>query len=199
MVVPRKNKREGECYMKREFLKQLELENETIEKIMSEHGKSVQSLKEEVEPLKEEVENYKQQINERDNQLEELSKNAKGSDELKEQLEELKKQNEQTKQEYEEQLQKQQFDFTLDKKLSNEVKNSKAVKALLDLETIKVDNGDVKGLDEQLNSLKESDPYLFNEQEEETKTKPSVSTGEHKGQASNDEDLSKFRKSLGLK
>lgn len=43
-------------------------------------------------------------------------------------------------------------------------KNAKAIKALLDLSNIELDDdGKVKGLEEQLKKLKETDPYLFDE------------------------------------
>ncbi|WP_199883939.1 phage scaffolding protein [Anaerosinus massiliensis] len=45
--------------------------------------------------------------------------------------------------------------------MKNNAKNSKAVKALLDLETVKIDGESVLGLKEQLDKLKESDAYLF--------------------------------------
>ena len=42
-------------------------------------------------------------------------------------------------------------------------KNAKAVKALLDMEKVKLDGEQLLGLDDQLKAIKESDPYLFGE------------------------------------
>jgi len=41
-------------------------------------------------------------------------------------------------------------------------KNEKAVKALLDLDKVSVENGEVKGLQEQIDELKKTCEYLFN-------------------------------------
>jgi len=79
----------------------------------------------------------------------------------------LKQQNETVKTEYEEQLEAQAFDHKLENTLSGaKVKNTKALRALLDMDTIKLDGDVLKGLDDQMSALQESDPYLFEVEEE---------------------------------
>ena len=177
--------------MNREFLKELGLEDDKIDQIMKEHGKSVKEHKkkaEKVDALEEQIDDYKNQLSERDEQLEELSEKAKGNEELTQQIEELKQQNETTKNEYEQKLQQQAFDHTLENSLTGaKVKNTKAVKALLDMDTIKLDGDTLKGLDEQLNGLKESDPYLFEEEQQEETPKPSFTTGNHQTNGNDDD------------
>nr|WP_289038270.1 phage scaffolding protein [uncultured Allobacillus sp.] len=177
--------------MNREFLESLGLEKDTIDNIMKEHGKSVQEQKEKadkVDTLQEQIDDYKEQISDRDKQLEELGEKAKGNEELTQQIEELKQQNETTKNEYEQKLQQQAFDHTLENSLTGaKVKNTKAVKALLDMDTIKLDGETLKGLDDQLNSLKESDPYLFEEEQTEEPPKPSFTTGQHQTSGHDDD------------
>ena len=54
------------------------------------------------------------------------------------------------------------FNYALDSALKdNKCKNAKALKALLDLDNIKFNEGKLEGLEGQLNALKESDGYLF--------------------------------------
>lgn len=135
-----------------------------------------------------EVKEYKKQIEERDQQLEDLGEKAKGHEDLTKRIEELTAQNEKTKQEYEQKIQQQAFDHALGNALSGaKVKNPKAVKALLDMDTIKLDGDTLKGLDEQLNQLKESDSYLF-ESEESNTPKPVFSQGQHQKQPQGDAD-----------
>ncbi|BDR86124.1 phage scaffolding protein [Clostridium tetani] len=102
------------------------------------------------------------QIKERDNQLKDLSSKAGNNEELKKQIEELQSKNKIAKEEYEGKISKMKFDYTLEKALNKAgAKNSKAVMALLNAEKIKLDGESLIGLDEQLTSLKTSDPYLF--------------------------------------
>ena len=77
--------------------------------------------------------------------------------------------------EWEEKYNKLNFDKELDIAIAHSnAKNAKALKALLDMETIKFEDGKIAGLDEQLTTLKESDGYLFEE-------KPLVNTGGFQG------------------
>ena len=134
-----------------------------------------------------ELKELKEQLSQRDKQLEELSGKAKGNEELEQQIKQLQEQNTQVQTEYQEKLQKQQFDFALEKSLSGaKVRNPKAVKALLDMDTIKLDGDNLKGLDEQLKTIKESDGYLFAEEQQETK--PKFTGGEHKKTETTDTD-----------
>jgi DNA repair exonuclease SbcCD ATPase subunit len=114
----------------------------------------------------EEVKELQQQLKERDTQLEELGKKAKDNEELVSEINKLKEENKQTAKELQEKLEKQAFDFNLEKALSDaKAKNPKAVKALLNTEAIKLDGDKMLGLEEQLKSLQESDSYLFGDGE----------------------------------
>ena len=98
----------------------------------------------------------------RDTQLEELKKTAGASEELKGQIATLQAANDTSKTEYEEKIQKQSYEFALERALTDaKVKNPKAVKALLNKEAIKLDGEKLLGLHEQLKTLSESDGYLF--------------------------------------
>ncbi|WP_434304177.1 phage scaffolding protein [Clostridium botulinum] len=67
---------------------------------------------------------------------------------------------------YEKQIQDMQFNYTLEGALkSANVRNTKAVKALLNLEGIKLEGENVLGLSEQIEALKKSDSYLFAEEQ----------------------------------
>lgn len=60
------------------------------------------------------------------------------------------------------------FNYALDAVLKdNKCKNSKALKALLNMEGIKLNEGKFEGLEEQLKTLKESDSYLFDAEEKQ--------------------------------
>ncbi|MTD30166.1 phage scaffolding protein [Planomicrobium sp. YIM 101495] len=175
--------------MNREFLKGLGLEDEAVNKIMAEHGKTLNETKEKadkVDALESQVADYKQQLTDRDTQLQELGEKAKGNEELTAQIDELKSQNEAAKAEYEEKLNTQAFEHKLENSLSGaKVKNVKAIKALLDMDTIKLDGESIKGLDDQIAKLKESDAYLFETEETPPNTPNIVTPGNPNGGSTN--------------
>lgn len=169
--------------MNREALKKMGLTDEQIEDVMKAHGQSVNELKEqvsEVDTLNSQIDDYQKQIDERDKQLDELSKKAKGNEKLTSEINELKKQNKETKEEYEAKLNEQAFNHKLSDALKGaSVRNVKAVEALLDLDIVKLEDGELKGLNEQMESLKESDPYLFKQEQQQEEHKPNFTTGQH--------------------
>jgi hypothetical protein len=100
----------------------------------------------------------------RDTQLEELKKAAGTSEELKAQIEQLQAENQKAAEEWQAKMAQMQLDFAIEKALAAaKAKNAKAVKALLDMEKVKLDGEQLLGLDDQLKTLKESDAYLFGE------------------------------------
>lgn len=175
--------------MNREFLKALGLEDEAIDKIMAEHGKTVNKTKEQLDTITTERDSLKEQLTERDNQLAELGKKVKDNEELTAEINRLKEENKTATQELQAKLEKQAFEFNLEKALTGaKVRNPKAVKALLDTEVIKLDGDKLLGLEEQLNSIKESDPYLFEEEQKPEPPKPSFTTGNHQTSGSGNDD-----------
>lgn len=102
------------------------------------------------------------QLKDRDTQLADLSKNNKDNENLLNQIKDLQALNKQTTTDYENKINQMQFDYALDGALTNaKCKNSKALRALLDIDNVKLNEGKLEGLEEQLNKLKESDSYLF--------------------------------------
>ena len=98
----------------------------------------------------------------RDAQLEQLKQAAGNSEELKKQIEALQAENKKAAEEWQAKFAQMQLDFALERALAAaKAKNPKAVKALLDLEKVKLDGEQLLGLDEQLKELQKSDAYLF--------------------------------------
>ncbi len=98
----------------------------------------------------------------RDAQLEELKKAAGSNEELKKQIEALQAENKKAAEEWKAKMAQMQLDFAIEKALAAaKAKNAKAVKALLDMEKVKLDGEQLLGLEDQLKALQQSDPYLF--------------------------------------
>lgn len=109
-----------------------------------------------------EVNDYKKQLADRDTQLKDLQTKAAGNEELQAEITRLQQENERVKADFESQLAQKDYDFALTEALRTaKAKNPTAVKALLNVETIQLVNGQLVGLDEQLKELKVSDDYLF--------------------------------------
>ena len=142
--------------MKRKFLEDLGLETDAIEKIMAEAGKDVTSLKARVDDLTEQINVKETTISEKNNKIAELEKvdveaikNAeyeRGKTEGSKEIEVFKKQN------------------ALDKALSKyKAKDTSILSKMLDMEKVKYNDKFeiVEGLEDQINSIKESHDYLF--------------------------------------
>jgi Phage minor structural protein GP20. len=182
--------------MERKFLKELGLEKEVIDQIMTENGKDIEKAKEVAgEPAKEletELENLRGQIKERDKQLETLKLSGEDVETLKGRIETLQEENKSRETELQAEMQQLKLDNAVSKALTTaKAKNEKAVKALLELDSLELDKDDsVKGLQEQIEKLAKADDskFLF---ETETKQKqkmkgvepgnPGVEIGDEKG------------------
>ena len=102
------------------------------------------------------------QIKERDTQLADLSKNNKDNEGLLNQIKDLQALNKQTTTDYENKINQMQFDYALEGALTNaKSKNNKALKALLDMNSIKYQEGKLEGLQEQIEALQKEASYLF--------------------------------------
>ena len=102
------------------------------------------------------------QLKDRDTQLADLSKNNKDNENLLNQIKDLQALNKQTTTDYENKINQMKFDHALDGALTNaKSKNNKALKALLDMNSIKYQEGKLEGLQEQIEALQKDASYLF--------------------------------------
>lgn len=159
--------------MKKEDLVALGLTPEQADSVITGFGTMVPKSR--LDEKIQEAKDYKSQLDARDKQLAELEPKAAGNEALLQQIQKLQDDNKNAQTEFEKKLAETQRTFALDSALNGaKVKNLKAVKALLDSEKIKLDGDKLTGLKEQLDALKTSDSYLFEEVQEEGK--PTFST-----------------------
>ena len=112
----------------------------------------------------EEVKQQKEQLDEYKKQLKDLEKKAIGNVELENTIKELRADNEKKDLDYQNTIKAKDKDFAIQNAIQKEQgKNIKAIKALLDMDKITVDDKGITGLSDQLKVLKESDAYLFGE------------------------------------
>ena len=102
-------------------------------------------------------------VKERDKQLEDVKKNSGDNEELKNQITQLQAENKASKEKYEADIKKMQIDNAVQSALKDAgAKNTTALMALLTLDKAELaEDGTVKGLAEQIQSLQKSESYLF--------------------------------------
>ena len=143
--------------MKREFLEALGLDKEIVDKIMTENGNDINKTKEKLEA---ERDNYKSQLETAQNAL----KDFEGVDvkELKGKIDTLTADLTAKETDYQTKLADMEFNSKLDSLItSSGARNAKAVKALLDLESIKSSKNQDTDLQTALEACKKDNEYLF--------------------------------------
>lgn len=155
--------------MIQEILKNNGLNDEQITNILNAMKESKiyltknENIDERYNKLKIQKSELETQLKERDTQLTDLSKKNNDNEGLLSQIKELQDLNKQTTTNYENKINQIQFDYALESELNKAgCKNIKAVKALLNMDKIKYQEGKPEGLQEQIEVLQKNDSYLFN-------------------------------------
>ncbi len=156
----------------REDLRNIGVEDSKVEEVMSLHGKDVQQLQSNLDVLKEkkqsaeqEVKLYKERVEEQNTKLEELRNQVNSGEDLNEKVKALQEANSQKDEQHKQEMNKVKLRYEIDKELDRTgARNKVAVMALVDQENVSLsDENGVQGLSEQLEKLKETDSYLFND------------------------------------
>lgn len=150
--------------MERKDLTELGIEAEAVDKIMEMYGKDVNPIKQENESLKAEVKSFKEQVADRDNQLDEIKTKVGDAEALNATIDSLKQANKDKDEAHQNLVNQVKLDYEIKLALNEAgAKNERAVKALIDLDTVKInEDGQLIGLNKQLTNLKSTDDYLFN-------------------------------------
>ncbi|MDY4003260.1 MAG: phage scaffolding protein [Ligilactobacillus saerimneri] len=120
--------------MKREFLKKQGLSDEQVKAVMTEYGKDMDKVMEQVNTLTTEKDNLTSQIADRDTQLTKLKEGIQDNADLKDQITKLQQANKQAKKDYEAKMASQKKAFLVDKAINGAgARNSKSVSDLLDI------------------------------------------------------------------
>ncbi|MGW7919176.1 phage scaffolding protein [Staphylococcus xylosus] len=156
----------------REDLRNIGVEDSKVEEVMSLHGKDVQHLQSNLDVLKEkkqsaeqEVKLYKERVDEQNTKLDELRNQVNSGEDLNEKVKALQEANSQKDEQHKQEMNKVKLRYEIDKELDRTgARNKVAVMALVDQENVSLsDENGVQGLSEQLEKLKETDSYLFND------------------------------------
>lgn len=157
--------------MKTEFLKSLNLSQEVIDKIMAENGKDIAVEQKKAEKVIQERDSYKlkaesleTQVNDANTEIQKFK--DMDIDGIKKAADDWKETAEKAKADADKQISQMKFDYALSAALTGaKAKNAKAVKALLDMDGLKFNDGKIVGLHEQLAQIKADNDYLFESDE----------------------------------
>lgn len=147
-----------------DILKGQDLTDEQISKIQASmkenkiYETSLENADERYNKLKTQKDDLKSQLDTANTTIEDLKKNNKDNETLQNTI----KEHEATIENLKKEAETKDFNYALDSALKeSKCKNNKAIKALLNMEGIKIQEGKLEGLEEQIKILKESDGYLF--------------------------------------
>lgn len=147
--------------MNKKDLLDLGLDEDAVQKIIIMHGKDIEKHKADLVERDNEAKALAAQLAEAGQTIESFK--AMDVDAIKAAAEEWKSKAELAQQEAEQKITAVKFDHALQDALREaKARNPKAVKALLDLEKIKLsDEGGLEGLEEQLTAVKTDNDFLF--------------------------------------
>lgn len=169
--------------MNRNFLKELGLSDEQVDKVMAEHGKNVsdaQANESKLTAVEADRDALQKQLDEANNQLDGLSKDKETGEGLKAKLQEAVTEIDNVKKQAEIDSSQIKKDYEIKFALREAgALNDKATLALLDTEAITVNSdGQLIGLSEQLENLKSENSFLFAQPDDKKsdETKPIITT-----------------------
>ena len=149
--------------MKRDFLKNLGIEDkEIIDKILDEASADIGKVKGELESYKTKVTELEADIESKTNEIKTLTKEKGNVEELNNKIKDLETENNNLKTNLDAEVSKLTKTHAIENGVRDyKAKNVKSVIALLDLDKITMENGETKGLVEQLDALKSGEDTSF--------------------------------------
>lgn len=153
--------------MKTDFLKNLGItEQSVIDQIMAENGRDVDKIRTELNTTKQQVTDLQGQLTAKDGEIADLQKKVGDTDSLNQQIAQLTTDKTNLTNELNTKVTQIQKDHAVEGRIRDRKgKNVKAIKALLDEDKITFENGELGGIDEQLDALEkaEDSSMLFGE------------------------------------
>lgn len=150
--------------MKADFLKGLGLEQDVVDKIMAENGKDVAAEQAKTTKAEGERDNYKDQLATATESLEKFKDVDPAA--MQSEIENLNKQLKDKDEEYAAKEADRIFSDTVKEAIKSAGgRNEKAVMAMLDMEALKASKNQSEDIKKALETVKESDAYLFGSDE----------------------------------
>lgn len=163
--------------MERKFLEDLGLEKEAIDKIMAENGRDIEKYKVLAESRKIEVSNTEEQLKTANAEIEKFK--GLDIDGIKAAADEYKEKYKEAERKAKEEKEAIQFEHSLEKALvKSKAKNVKAVKATLDIDSLKESKNLDADIEAAITKSKEENDYLYeSDVSNEGEAKPKFTAG----------------------
>lgn len=145
--------------MKRDFLKNLGIEDkDIIDKILDENSADIGRAKGELQSYKDKVTELEGKITDKDKEITSLTAKVGDTDALNQQIAQLKTEKTNLENDLSTKVNKIQKDHAIEGRIRDRKgKNVKAIKALLDEEKITYEDGNLSGIDDQLEALEKAE------------------------------------------
>lgn len=153
--------------MKREFLTELGLEKEVIDKIMAENGRDINAEKEKLTALEQEKNTLTESLQAANDTIDGFKAKDLDVEKVQKLATEWQKKYEAAEQAREQQERNSVLMQALDK---TNTLDADLLKSCIDMDALVYKDGKYIGLDEQLESIKENKPYLFEAAKSKTST-----------------------------
>lgn len=165
--------------MTKDELMKLGLSEEIADKVVEDYGKNYVS-KDQFNAKNDKLKSVEGELSKVRGEIDNLQKANANNDELKKQIDALKADSDKRTAEYEAKIKSMEIDNIVNTALSGvKSKNNKAVRALLDLNDATIENGEIKGLKDQLDTVMKDNPFLFGENTKPTGTPAGNEGGKH--------------------
>lgn len=165
--------------MTKDELLKLGLSEEVADKLVEDYGKNYVS-KDQFNAKNDKLKSVEGELSKVRGEIDNLQKANANNDELKKQIDALKADSDKRTTEYEAKIKSMEIDNIVNTALSGvKSKNNKAVRALLDLTDAKIENGEIKGLKDQLDAVMKENPFLFGENTKPIGTPAGNEGGKH--------------------
>ena len=176
--------------MEREFLKGLNLDRETVDAIMAEHGKSIEGLRENNETLSSQLKKSNERVTELETKVATFDALEKEKTTLTSERDALSAELKTVKEEFGKSI---IFNAVEKEAINAGAINSADVVSFVNIDSITTDDdGNLTGVEDAVKSVKESKPYLFGEERRK------AGGIDHDDGNLSLEDENKYRKSMGL-
>ena len=190
--------------MERNKLTEIGLSDEQVTSVMKLYNADIEPLKAKLSDAESVNKSLQSQVQDRDSKIDDLSKEAGNSQKLNQKIADLQSEIKSHDEEAQKNLLNTQRDNAIELALrDSHVRDSKAVLPFLDKDTIKFKDGELTGINEQIDKLKTDHDYLFNTEPKAVETPTSHATvqGNRTGNNNAIPDISKmgYRELVDLK